>query len=111
MNAKKRKELGYHLVISPDEDKKTDKAVRIEANLEPLNRNGMLILNEDEKDNPHMQELESQFKLFDMHLPYPADGPDCIEGAYSILRKKQNTLAPVDTVPVTYITQKNRHRR
>ena len=37
-----------------DEEKKTDKATRIEANLEPLNREGNLILNEAERDNPHM---------------------------------------------------------
>lgn len=109
--AKKRKELDYHLVISPDEDKKTDKAVRIDANLEPINREGSLILNEDEKDNPHMQELESQFLLFDMHLPYPADGPDCIEGAYRILRQKTAAAATVETVSAAYIRNKNRHRR
>ena len=38
--AKVRKERGIQLYIRPDERKKTDKATRIEANLEPMNREG-----------------------------------------------------------------------
>lgn len=68
------------LYITGDEEKKTDKATRIEANLEPLNREGNLILNEAEKDNPHMKRMAEQFKLFNLQLTYPADGPDCVEG-------------------------------
>ena len=30
-------------------------------------------LNEAEKDNPHMKELEDQFKLFTLTMRYPAD--------------------------------------
>ena len=41
---KVRREQGVELYIRGDEDKKTDKATRIEANLEPLNREGNLIL-------------------------------------------------------------------
>lgn len=41
---KARREQGVELYIRGDEDKKTDKATRIEANLEPLNREGNLIL-------------------------------------------------------------------
>jgi hypothetical protein len=109
--AKKRNELGYHLVISPDTDKKTDKAVRIEAALEPINREGCLIFNEQEKDNPHMRELETQFRLFDMHLPYPADGPDCIEGAYQKIKQKMARTSPLDIVPATSLRLKNKYRR
>ena len=87
--AKVRKEQpGIQLYIHPDEDRKTDKATRIEANLEPLNREGNLVFNEMEKDNPHMKRLEDQFKLFTLRLKFPADGPDCVEGGLRILKKK-----------------------
>ena len=69
--AKVRKERGIQLYIRPDERKKTDKATRIEANLEPMNREGNMILNEAERDNPHMKELEDQFRLFTLTLRYP----------------------------------------
>lgn len=82
---KVRQERGIALYITPDERKKTDKATRIEANLEPLNRAGNLIFNEDERDNPHMKELIDQFSLFTMTLRYPADGPDAIEGGNRII--------------------------
>lgn len=78
--AKVRREQKIALFIRGDEEKKTDKATRIEANLEPLNREGNLILNEAERDNPHMKELEDQFKLFTLTMRYPADGPDAVEG-------------------------------
>ena len=57
-----RREKNISLYIRGDGTKKTDKATRIEANLEPLNREGNLILNEAEKDNPNMKRLEEQFK-------------------------------------------------
>ena len=85
---------GAPLHIYPDEDKKTDKATRIEANLEPLNRLGNLILNEAERDNPHMKRLDEQFRLFTLRLKYPADGPDCVEGGLRILQKKTRQLEP-----------------
>lgn len=75
-----RRERKISLYITGDEEKKTDKATRIEANLEPLNREGNLVLNEAEKDNPHMKRMAEQFKLFNLQLTYPADGPDCVEG-------------------------------
>lgn len=93
--AKVRKEKDIQLYINPDEDRKTDKATRIEANLEPVNREGNLILNEAEKDNPHMQRLDDQFKLFTLRLKFPADGPDCVEGGLRILKKKVQQLEPV----------------
>ena len=52
-NPQKEERTAFH---QPDEDKKTDKATRIEADLEPLDREGMLIFNEAEKDNPHMKD-------------------------------------------------------
>jgi len=80
--------------ISPDGRKKPDKFARIEGNLEPLNRQGNLILNEAEKGNPHMQRLEEQFLMVNPRLSAPADGVDCIEGGFFIANQKMSALAP-----------------
>lgn len=75
------KELKQEVLgITPDDRKKPDKYFRIEGNLEPLNRLGLLILNIDEKDNPHMKRLEAQFKSVSANCK-TMDGPDDIEGA------------------------------
>ena len=92
--AKVRREQKIALFIRGDEEKKTDKATRIEANLEPLNREGNLILNEAERDNPHMMELEDQFKLFTLTMRYPADGPDAVEGANRIIDELIRRIEP-----------------
>ena len=90
---------GESLFITGDARPKTDKASRIEANLEPIDRNGAWLFNEDEADNPHMKELLDQFKLFEMTLPYPADGPDCVEGAIAeINRRSALNGSSVDTI-------------
>ena len=90
--AEKGKERGF-IGIVPDERKKPPKFDRIEGNLEPLNRQGRLVLNIDEKDNPHMKRLEEQFLLINRAMRSPADGPDCIEGAVWILNQKISTLS------------------
>ena len=87
------------LYIREDMRPKIDKASRIEAKLEPIDRNGGWVFNEEEADNPHMKELMDQFKLFEMSLPYNADGPDCIEGGITILDDKMREL---DSVIDTY---------
>ena len=92
--AKLRKETGTPLYIRGDEEKKTDKATRIEANLEPLNREGNLVLNEAERDNPHMKELDDQFRLFTLSLRYPADGPDAVEGANRVIDELMRRADP-----------------
>jgi hypothetical protein len=79
--------------ILPDERSKPDKFTRIEGSLEPIYRDGNLIFNEDEESSPHMVELLTQFKLFNQKMNYPADGPDCIEGAKWIIDEKSNTSA------------------
>jgi hypothetical protein len=90
----KMKDL-YKKILSliADERGKPDKAVRIEGNLEPLNREGNLILNIAEKNNPHMKRLEEQFTNFNLQLSFPADGPDCIEGAFFKANEKLSQLA------------------
>lgn len=87
------KEKGF-IGITPDTRKKPDKFSRIEGNLEPLNRSGCLILNEKEKNNPHMQRLEDQFLMLSAQLGAPADGPDCVEGGVWIINEKIAQLAP-----------------
>lgn len=110
----KRREIdirtGRTFNILPDTKKKTDKATRIEANLEPMNSTGRMILNEEQRDNPHMKRLEEQFLMFTLSLKYPADGPDCVEGALRWLRDKAATADPTETIPVTYFTKKNTKR-
>jgi len=85
---KENRHRGESLFITGDARPKTDKAARIEANLEPIDRNGAWLFNEDEADNPHMKELLDQLKLFEMTLPYPADGPDALEGAVAELNRR-----------------------
>jgi hypothetical protein len=106
--AKVRSERHIQLFIQPDEQRKTDKATRIEANLEPLNREGNMILNEAEKDDPHMKRLDDQFKLFTLRLKFPADGPDCVEGGLRILKRKVQQLEPVVTLRPTRNRNHNR---
>lgn len=95
--AKAAQTHGKVIGIVPDDRPKPDKFSRIEGNLEPLNRAGLLILNEAEKGNPHMMRLEEQFKLVSPKLKSPADGPDCIEGAVWIINEK-NTLIQPDAI-------------
>lgn len=94
-----------NLYITGDNRAKMDKATRIEATLEPIDRNGAWMFNEEEKDNPHMKELISQFELFEMSLPYCADGPDMIEGGITILDSKIGSEAAVtDTIAYKDLT-------
>lgn len=70
---------GGVLGVTPDDRDKPDKYFRIEGTLEPLNRMGLLILNEKEKDDPHMKRLEAQFKSVSANSK-TMDGPDAVEG-------------------------------
>jgi hypothetical protein len=85
---RKRGEEKGHLPISGDDRKKPDKFARIEGNLEPLNRNGQIIFNEAEKDNPNMQRLVEQLLNINPRLSFPADGVDCLEGAVVKINEK-----------------------
>jgi hypothetical protein len=88
------KKNGLQLYVTPDDRKKPDKFIRIEGNLEPLNRNGKLILNIAEKENPHMKRLEEQFKAVDPTLSSDVGGPDAVEGAHWIYQRKITSLEP-----------------
>lgn len=109
--AEVRAEKGIFFTISPDEEKKTDKAVRIEANLEPVARNGNLVLNEDEKGDPNMQELVNEQKFFTLALKYPADGIDCVEGGLRIIERKNTQLQPLSSDVVSGGRNPERYRR
>lgn len=89
--AEKGKKEGF-IPISPDTRKKPEKFDRIEGNLEPLNRQGKLILNVEEENNPHMQRLKEQFLLINRQMKAPADGVDCVEGGWYIANAKIRTL-------------------
>jgi hypothetical protein len=84
---------GTLINIIPDARKKPDKFARIEANLEPLNRQQRLIFNVKLKDNPHFKRMEEQFLAVNPQLLAPADGPDCTEGGIWKLNEKLNSMA------------------
>jgi hypothetical protein len=83
----KGKEINDTLGITPDDRKKPEKWVRIEATLEPLIRLGQLIFNIDKKDNPHMARMASQF-LTAKPTSKELGGPDAVEGAVHIIKQK-----------------------
>jgi len=95
------------LPITPDTREKPDKWVRIEGTLEPLNRLGQLILNIDEKENPHMKRLEAQFKGANANSR-SMDGPDMVEGGVWIIQSKN----AVDSVGgITMFKRKHNNKR
>ena len=106
-----RKKHGIPLNIIPDEERKTDKATRIEANLEPMDRDGNLIFNEQEKDSSDMKELVDQFRMFELTLPYPADGPDCVEGGNRAIDRKAGNMEKPVIIERAAIRRLNKYRR
>ena len=105
-----RRQRKISLYIQGDEEKKTDKATRIETNLEPLNSEGNLIFNEAEKDNPHMKLLTDQFSLFNLMLTYPADGPDCVEGGNRIIDRKAHQTEKPAVISTRKMRAHNKYR-
>lgn len=92
----KSKAGGMMLPVMTDERKKGDKYTRIEGKLEPLNRNGYLILNEEEQNDRHMKRLEAQFKAASP-TSKTMDAPDAVEGACDIIdRKATSGTNPVE---------------
>lgn len=98
IKSKGKDNAGGVLGVVPDTRDKPDKWVRIEGNLEPLNREGNLILNIDEKEDPHMKRLDAQFtkaKITSKRL----DAPDAVEGGVYII--KQKTVSNVNNIKTT----------
>lgn len=102
-----RKKYNKIVNITPDTRKKPEKYVRVEGNLEPLNRTNNLILNEAEKGNPHMIRLAEQFLLVSPKAVV-GDGPDCIEGGYFLANMRNSQLATDSIIHVP--TTKNSKR-
>ena len=89
---KKSEDTGRIVPIMPDTRDKPDKFLRISSNLEPLYKQGILVLNAEEKDDPHMKRLDEQFLLFNEDLNAPADGPDAVEGGFFIANLKMQQI-------------------
>lgn len=84
----KGKEPGRTILgVTPDDREKPEKFFRIEANLQPLNKNSLLIFNEDEKNDPHMKRMVAQFKSVSPNSK-TMDGPDAVEGAVFKIKEK-----------------------
>ncbi|UOE47989.1 hypothetical protein MTO98_26620 [Mucilaginibacter sp. SMC90] len=84
--ANKREKVTLPLV--PDDREKPEKYFRIESLLEPLNRNGHLWFNIDDKDSPHGVAMRAQFKAFGPKSKAHDDGPDAVEGAVWTINNK-----------------------
>lgn len=107
--AQKGRQTQHQIGIIPDTRKKPDKFARIEGNLEPLNSQGKLILNVAEKNNPNMKLLADQFMAIEPNLPANSDGPDCIEGGYWIINKKEAALTPPVMIPRKFMSNKHKY--
>ncbi|QYS90711.1 hypothetical protein JJC04_12075 [Flavobacterium covae] len=87
-------QYGFTIPITPDARRKPDKFSRIEGTLEPVNRLGNLIFNEEEKNDPHMQRMHDQM-IGVSENSKTMDGPDGLEGAVWIILnrvvRKQST--------------------
>lgn len=108
--AKARKRKKINITVTPDTEKKPDKAVRIEADLEPMDREGRLVFNKELENDPDMKELKNEFEFFTLALNYPADGADCIQGAKRIIEHKIEELIPAYTMSTQDTRVFNKHR-
>jgi hypothetical protein len=80
------------LFMSLDKRDKKDKFQRIEGTLEPIDKQGALFFNIDEKDNPHMERMNDELLGVDPNSKM-MDGPDGLEGGIWIIKNissKQN---------------------
>lgn len=84
---------GVFLPITPDERDKGEKWTRIEGTLEPVNRLGHLIFNEEYVNDEHMKRLKAQFRNASRKQK-KLDGPDMVEGAVHKLKEMEAVDAP-----------------
>jgi len=84
--ANKRHGVAIH--PKADERKKPDKYHRIESNLEPINRAGKLVFNEQLRDTEEMQAAEGQFLALSPKSRANDDAPDAVEGAKWVVDSK-----------------------
>jgi hypothetical protein len=98
--AKANKREKVTLPLQDDKRDKPDKYFRIESLLEPLNRNGKLWFNINDKDSPHTQAMRAQFKAFGPKSRAHDDGPDAVEGAiWTINSKTVNNAGGLQVLP------------
>ncbi|MDO6808093.1 hypothetical protein Q4603_05720 [Zobellia galactanivorans] len=90
---KANKRHGQTLPLKPDERTKPDKFFRIEALLEPLNRNEKLWFDDRLKVSDHMKNMEAQFLALSPTSRAHDDGPDAVEGAVYIVNSKTSADA------------------
>lgn len=76
------------LVPKADERSKPDKFYRIEANLEPINRAGKLIFNQELEGSEDMDNTEGQFLALSPTSRANDDAPDAVEGGKWVLDSK-----------------------
>lgn len=95
---KEGKQRRQHLPIQGDKRAKPDKFLRI-SHLQPYISNGILMLNETEKNNTDMRKLEEQFLLFEKGSRMNDDAPDAVEGAIYIINQKTHQELPIHTMP------------
>ena len=88
---KKARKDNTPLPVSEDTRSKKDKYTRIEGTLEPKNRLGELIFNQDDELDPNMSRLESQM-LGVSPKSKKMDGPDMIEGGVWLLEKRSRVF-------------------
>lgn len=84
------KRHGVSIHPKPDERTKPDKYYRIESNLEPINRKGELIFNEDLQGSEHMDATEGQFLALSPTSSNKVndDAPDAVEGGKFVVDSK-----------------------
>lgn len=86
------------LALKADNRKKPEKFYRIESSLEPLNRSGKLIFNEDLKGTPYMKNMEFQFLALSPKSRANDDGPDAVEGAVWRVNQKSKESKGAPTI-------------
>lgn len=95
----REKELKTSLGMGDDDQKKPEKWTRIEASLEHLVRQGKLVFNIKEKENPHMVRMEAQF-ITASATSKTLDGPDMVQGGVKIIQDKTavQTVGGIETI-------------
>lgn len=86
-------DTGVFLPITPDERDKGEKWTRIEGTLEPINRLGHLIFNEQYAQDENMKRLKAQFSNASRKQK-KLDGPDMVEGGVHKLKEMEAIDAP-----------------
>lgn len=88
------------LVPKADERTKPDKFYRIEATLEPLNRAGKLIFNQDLQGSEDMDNTEGQFLALSPTSRANDDAPDAVEGGKFVIDTKNSSdVSLVESIP------------